>query len=77
MLWRLRTFTYSTQYTQLFYDDSVVVPTSLLGQGSLEIFANGPEVHCQAVLVDAAATGAPNVVTLAATRSNQEAGTEE
>ena len=77
MLWRLRTFTYSTQYTQLFYDDSVVVPTVLLDQGSLEILASGAAVHCSAQLVDAAASSASNVTPLAATRSNQETATQE
>jgi hypothetical protein len=72
-----RTFTYSTQFTQMFYEDAVVVPTSGQSQGSLEILASGPDVHCQAVLVDAASVSANSITPLAATRSNQEAGTEE
>jgi hypothetical protein len=72
-----RTFVYSTQFTNLFFDDAVVVPTSLLDQGSLEIHATGPHVHCSAHLVDAAAAAAANVVTLPATRSNQEGTAQE
>jgi hypothetical protein len=72
-----RTFTLSTQFTDLFDVDKVVVPTSPLDQGSLEIFASGPEVHCSAQLVDAAATDAANVVTLAGTRINQEGAAQE
>ena len=72
-----RTFTYSTQFTDLFFDDTVAAPPVLLRQGSLDILASGPEVHCQAELVDAAGTSAYDVTPLAATRSNQEAGTEE
>ena len=77
VLSRLRTFTYSTQFTDLFFDDTVAAPPVLLRQGSLDILASGPEVHCQAELVDAAGTSAYDVTPLAATRSNQEAATQE
>ena len=76
-LYPSRTFTYSTQDTQLFAEDSVVVPTIELDQGSLQILASGPQVHCSAQLVDAAGRSAYNVTPLPAIRSNQEAGTEE
>ena len=72
-----RTFTYSTQNTNLFGEDSIVAPQYLLDQGSLEILASGPEVHCQAELVDAAGTSAYDVTPLAATRSNQEGTSQE
>jgi hypothetical protein len=72
-----RTFTYSTQFTTLFFDDSVAVPTTELDQGSLQILASGPQVHCSAQLVDASGSSAYNVTPLPAIRSNQEAGTEE
>ena len=72
-----RTFTYSTQDTLLFAEDAVVVRTVLLDQGSLQILASGPQVHCSAELVDASGSSAYNVTPLPAIRSNQEAGTEE
>ena len=71
------TRTYSTQTTALFFDDSVVVPMGIIHQGSLEIFATGAQVHCSAQLVNAASTSAAGVVTLAATRNNQEGGAQE
>ena len=72
-----RTFTYSTQFTNLFTEDSVVVPSSTLDQGSIQVDATLPAVHCQATGEDAASASASSVFVYQPTRNFPEGGTQE
>ena len=72
-----RTFTYSTQFTNLFTEDSVVVPSSTLDQGSIQVDATLPAIHCQATGEDAASASASSVFVYQPIRNFAEAGTQE
>lgn len=47
------TFTASTHFTAVFFDDAVLSPGTLIDQGTASIFSTTPQLVCSAMIVDA------------------------
>ena len=70
-----RTWTASTHFTGVFAEDASLA-TGILNQGSAIIQSTSPNVHCSAMIVDAAAA-VPEGIALHMVRFNPATGSQE